>query len=77
MKRIIINVILAAELAEYLDQQCLAIRRTNGTALSRSKLLRGIVAGLLAAPMDFSRCRSEKDVAWLLGFVLQAFCNRK
>jgi hypothetical protein len=70
MKPIITSVILSTNLTEYLDQQSLAIRRTSGAALSRSKLLRGIVGALAAASVDFSRCRSEKGVADGLGSLL-------
>jgi hypothetical protein len=77
MKPLITSVILSRELTEYLDQQSLAIRRSSGAALNRSMLLRGIVAALKAVPMDFSRCRSEKDVAGLLGLLLQAYGKRQ
>jgi hypothetical protein len=56
-------VVLSAELCEYLDQQSAAIRRKHGVALNRSKLLRGIVDGLKAIPMDFSGCCTEKGIA--------------
>jgi hypothetical protein len=77
MRSFVTSVILSDELTDYLDQQSLAIRRTSGAALSRSKLLRGIVAGLKTVPMDFSLCRSEKDVAGVLGLLLQAFARRQ
>ncbi len=35
------------------------------------------MAGLKTASMDFSLCRTEADVAGLLGFVLDALMNRK
>src|SRR5690242_6916232 len=43
---LITNVILTTELADYLDRQVLAIRQRNGISLNRSKLLRGILAGV-------------------------------
>ncbi len=75
-KPITTSVILSCELTEYLDQQGLAVRQKSGAAISRSKLLRGIVAGLRAADVDFSGCRSETDVAWLLGFLLRVLGER-
>jgi hypothetical protein len=60
MSSIITNIIFTIELADYLDQQVLSIRQTTGNSLNRSKLLRGIVAGLKNSPMDFSNCRTEK-----------------
>ena len=77
MNPVVTSVILDTDLTEYLDQQSLAVRRTSGAALSRSKLLRGIVGGLKAVRMDFSRCRAEPDVAWLVAFVLRAYGDRQ
>jgi hypothetical protein len=56
------NVVLTADLCEYLDQQSLAVRRTAGVCLNRSQVLRGILAGLKAIPMDFSQCSSEDGI---------------
>jgi hypothetical protein len=63
MKPLITNLILSAELADYLDQQCLAIRRTVGASISRSALLRGIVGGIKTIPLSFSSCGNEKSIA--------------
>ena len=73
VKPLTTSVILSNELAEYLDQQILSIRRTSGVSINRSMLLRGIVAGVKDSPMEFSRCRSEKDIGGVLAFLLTAY----
>ena len=44
------HVILTLEAAEWLDEQCLAMRRKAGARVSRSQLLRGIVNGCVCQP---------------------------
>jgi hypothetical protein len=62
------SVILTKQAATWLDEQALAIRQRQDAAVSRSQLLRGIVAGLMAADFDLSSCNSEKLVAqWVEG----------
>jgi hypothetical protein len=70
------NVILSIEGADWLDGQSLAIRRTRGKFVRRTGLLRGIVAGLMKAGLDFSCCRTEGDVESMLAFLLEAFSKR-
>ena len=77
VKPLTTSVILSNELAEYLDQAILSIRRTSGISFNRSMLLRGIVAGVKDSPMEFSRCRSEKEVAGVLAFRLTALGQAK
>ena len=75
-KQLITNVILSAETVSYLDCQLLAIRQTSGAAINRSQLLRGIASALMAARIDFSRCRTERDISGMLGFTLSALGGR-
>jgi hypothetical protein len=70
-------VILSLDCAAWLDDQRLASRRTTGASLSRSKLLRGIVAGVMNGGMDFSQCRTEREVAGMLAFILNARGTRR
>ena len=67
-----VNVVLDSPSTAWLEEQALMIRRATGAALSRSELLRGMLNGLMQAGTDFSRCRTEADVADLLAFLLQA-----
>jgi hypothetical protein len=67
------HVILSNEAAAWLDEECAAARRTRGAALSRSKLLRGIIAGLMRVNADLSHCATEEDVATLIAVFLQMF----
>ena len=76
-KPFVTNVILSADLCEYLDQQGLAIRRTTGVSLNRSQVLRGIIAGLKAIPMEFSQCRSEEAIGKGLAEFLQRRVQRQ
>lgn len=70
------HVILGLEEVEWLDQQCIAIRRQTGTRLSRSTLLRGIVNGISQSGIDFfSLCRTEEDIGKVFAFMLQARHN--
>jgi hypothetical protein len=76
MPSTITNVVFSGPVLDYLDQQLIAIRQTSGVALNRSQLLRGIVAGVMGANMDFSRCRTEKDVAGILAYLFSAWKER-
>ena len=71
------TLVLSRETSVWLDEQRAAIRRQNGASVSRSELARGVLQGLADASMDFSLCRSEPDIRWLLSFVLKAFSDRK
>jgi hypothetical protein len=70
------NVVLSLDCATWLDEQCLAIRRTSGASIRRSKLLRSIVTGVMNGGMDFSRCRTEKELVGILAFLLDASRHR-
>ena len=70
------NVVLSLEGATWLDEQCLAIRRNSGASISRSKLLRGIIAGVRGG-VDFSRCKTEEDLAEVLAFLLGWWGSRR
>jgi hypothetical protein len=59
------HVILTLEEAEWLDEQCLAMRRKAGARVSRSRLLRGIVNGLRNSNI-FAGCRNEEEIAGVL-----------
>ncbi len=72
-----LNVILDRECTTWLDGQALEVRRTSGVALSRSELLRGVLAGLRKAGLDLSRCRTEQDVAWVVAFLFEALSGRR
>ena len=71
-----LNVILDIESTTWLDEHAVAVRRISGAALSRSELLRGILAGLRKANMDFSLCRTEREVGEVLNFLLRANRSR-
>jgi hypothetical protein len=65
------SVILTKETASWLDEQALAIRQQTDAAVSRSQLLRGIVAGLMDANFDLSSCDSEQMVGQTVEGVLK------
>jgi hypothetical protein len=67
-----VNVMLSVECLEGLEELTAAIRRGTGAMFTRSKLIRAIVAGVVGSRMDFSRCRTEVELAGLLAFLLDA-----
>jgi hypothetical protein len=73
---IAVNVILSIDCLEGLEELAATMRRRTGTSFTRSKLIRAIVTGVLTGRMDFSRCRTEVELAGLLAFVLDALGNR-
>ena len=75
-RSIAINVMLSLECLEGLEELAAAIRRGTGTLFTRSKLIRAIVAGVVAGRIDFSRCRTEEELAGMLVFVIDAFSKR-
>jgi hypothetical protein len=77
MKPLVMTVILTPELADYLDHQVLAIRQRTGASLNRSKLLRGILAGVKNSPLDFSRCPTEQQIAGGLSALLETLIAKR
>jgi hypothetical protein len=71
------TVILTPELADYLDHQVITIRQMTGASLNRSKLLRGILAGVKNSPLHFSRCRTEHEIAGGLSALLQTLTAKR
>ena len=69
--------VLSLEGATWLDEQCLAIRRTSGESISRSGLLRAIIACVMSGGVSFARCRMEEEVAGVLTFLLGAWGSRR
>lgn len=65
------------ETSAWLDEQRAAVRRRSGASVSRSELVSGILQALADASVDFSLCRSERDVCGLLSFFLEALSNRR
>ena len=47
---------------DYLDDQALAIRRGSRTFLTRSEVLRGILAAIRSAGLDFSQAVSAQEI---------------
>ncbi len=71
------NVVLSHDCAAWLDEQGVQIRRDTGASVNRSRLLRGIVTGVMNSGMDFAHCRTEKEVGALLAFILVARGSRE
>ncbi len=61
------TLVLTSEINAWLDAECASMRRTTGTCFSRSELLRAILRGMIElAAADFSKCRTEEDIAMVL-----------
>jgi hypothetical protein len=70
------NVMLSRDETAWLDAQRLAIRAQSGAAVNRSAFIRAIIRAVQAMDFDFSLCRSEKDIAGVLGFLIGSFRDR-
>jgi hypothetical protein len=70
------NIALTQSAADWLDTQALAIRKAQRIYISRSAFLRALVHGVQNGGLDFSHCRSEKDIAGYLWLVIRAFLDR-
>ena len=71
-----VNMILDTASLAWLDEQRLTLRRDTGVAMSRSKLLRGIVSGLRKGGVALSRCKSEAARADGLAQIARAYFER-
>ena len=65
------TLVLASDVNAWLDTQCIRMRQTTGTAMSRSEFLRAMVratAGVAEADpkMDFAKCRTEEDIGLMM-----------
>jgi hypothetical protein len=58
------TLVLASDVNTWLDSQCILMRQTSGTVMSRSELLRAMVRATIAALAgdDFSKCKTAEDV---------------
>jgi len=70
------NIVLSQSAADWLDTQALAIRKGQRAYISRSAFVRALVHGVEDGGLDFSQCRSEKDIAGYLSIVIRAFLDR-
>jgi hypothetical protein len=70
------NIALTQSAADWLDTQALAIRKSQRTYISRSALLRALAHGVEDGGIDFSHCRSERDIAGYLSLVIRNFLRR-
>jgi len=70
------NIVLSQSAADWLDTHALAIRKRQGVYISRSGFLRALAHGVEDGGLDFSHCRSERDIAGYLSIVIRAFLNR-
>ena len=71
-----INIVLSQSAADWLDTQALAIRKGQRGYVSRSGFIRALAHGVEDGGLDFSHCRSERDIAGYLSIVIRAFLNR-
>lgn len=62
------TLVLTSEINVWLDSQCASMRRTTGTCMSRSELLRAMVRATVEfiLPNDFSHCRNAEDIGLMM-----------
>lgn len=61
------TLVLARDVSAFLDSQRAQMRRTTGTVMSRSELVRAIVRAVAdLAVSDFSRCRNAEDIGLVM-----------
>src|SRR5438309_2202870 len=67
-----ITITMPSNLIAHLDEISASIRRTSSSALSRSALIRAFVLAIERAYLEFSRCKSEADIALSVTKLLEA-----
>jgi hypothetical protein len=58
-----LTVIIPLAQVLFLDRVCLAIRERTQVRAKRTKIIRALIAGLMASGLDLSSYRTEEDMA--------------
>ena len=60
------TLVLASDVNAWLDTQCIRMRQTTGTAMSRSEFLRAVVRAIACLDVDFAQCKTADDIGLMM-----------